>query len=407
MKKRLLSIVLLAGLLVTAMPFAAEGASLFDFLTNGTKQETENRYEKLDLILMHLENQYNGELDYDALIEGAAAGMMYSLDDPYSYYSPPANHDAQVESLTGQYAGIGTQIMVDAATHKPIVMRVFKDTGAEAAGIKKGDIIFAIDDTVPENDNLDAAAKMMRGEPGTAVKITLMRGDQLLSMDVTRGQTYSNSVEYQLLDGGVGYIIVYEFISDTAKEFGTALDNLLAEGMQGLIIDLRANGGGELQNCLAIADMLVPEGVLMSRTGKSIGEVVTRSDDKYLDIPLAVLIDGNSASASEILAGAIKDHDAGTLVGKTSFGKGVVQYLLSLPDGDFINFTAEEYFLPGGESIHGIGIEPDVEVDLDGEYTVTYRRIFDQPLTEDTQFMKALEIVQEEMGQLTLVDEAS
>ena len=324
--------------------------------------------------------------------------MMYALEDKYAYYVPVAEHDTEVESLSGQYVGVGTQIMIDAETLKPMVTRVFTGTGAEAAGLQKGDIIIAIDGIVTQSNDLDAAAQAMRGEAGTQVRLTLQRGNQLLEVDVTRRSSYANSLEYQMLEGQIGYIILYEFIEDSAREFREAIDALQAQGMQALILDLRDNGGGEVDNCLAIADSLLPEGTIIRRENKTEGEAVSTSDAAMLGLPMAVLVNENSASASEILAGAIKCYGVGTLVGKTTFGKGVIQYLLTLSDGSMINFTCEEYFLPDGSSIHETGIEPDVEQSLEGEYSVTYRRIYDLPLSEDSQLQRALEVVREKLA---------
>lgn len=364
-----------------------------------TEFERFTRFQTLDVILQYLEAYSLEELDYDKLLEGAAAGLMYSLEDKYAYYVPAEDHDAEIESLSGQYVGVGTQIMIDAATKKPMVTRVFAGTGAQAAGLQKADIIMAIDGIVPADNDLDGAAQAMRGEEGTQVHLTVQRGNKLLEFDVIRGKNYSNSLEYQLLEGDVGYIILYEFIQDSAKEFKAALEDLTAQGMKGLVLDLRDNGGGEVDNCLSIADMLLPEGVIIKRVNKTEGEVVSTSDAQMLGLPMAVLVNENSASASEILCGAIKHYGVGTLVGKTTYGKGVIQYLLTLPDGAMINFTTEEYFLPDGTSIHEIGIEPDVEQTLEGDYSVTYRRVYDLPVEEDSQMQKALEIVREKIAQ--------
>lgn len=394
MKKKIVCFVMAMALFVTGA-CSAMGESYVRI--SESELERLARFEKLDAILQYLEAYAITELDYDALIEGAAAGMMYSLDDAYAYYVPIEEHDAEMENLSGQYVGVGTQIMIDTETLKPMVTRVFSGTGAQAAGLQKGDIVIAIDGVVPENNDLDGAAQAMRGEEGTMVHLTIQRDHQLLEFDVMRKSSYANSVEYQMLEGGVGYIILYEFIQDSAQEFGAALDDLLAQGMQALVLDLRDNGGGEVDNCLAIADMLLPAGVIMSRENKSEGVVYERSNALALGLPMAVLVNESSASASEILAGALKQHGVGTLVGKKTFGKGVIQYLLTLADGSMINFTCEEYFLPDGTSIHKEGIEPDVEQTLEGEYTVTYRRIYDLPLAEDSQLQRALEVLREQM----------
>lgn len=396
MKKKIVCLVLAAALLATGSVCGALGEEYVR--VSQSELERLMRFEKLDTILYYLETYSITELDYDALIEGAAAGMMYSLDDKYAYYVPVDEYDAEVESLSGQYVGVGAQIMIDADTHKPMVTRVFSGTGAEEAGLQKGDIVMAVDGIVPENNDLDGAAKAMRGEAGTQVRLTIQRGNQLLEFDVTRRTNYANSLEYQMLEGDIGYIILYEFIQDSAKEFAQALNALTAQGMKGLILDLRDNGGGEVDNCLAIADMLLPEGVIIRRKSKMEGEVTEDSNAAMLGLPMAVLVNENSASASEILSGAIKYYGVGTLVGKTTFGKGVIQYLLTLSDNSMINFTCEEYFLPDGTSIHETGIEPDVEQSLEGEYSVTYRRIYDLPLTEDSQMQRALEIVREQIA---------
>lgn len=393
MKKTIIAVATILVLIISIPFVVAEDNPLTSYLDRMEK------LEKLDLILTYLEHYYDGEIDYDKLMEGAAAGMMYSLGDPYAYYSPVENHDAEIENLEGNYVGVGALLMVDVeGTKKAMVTRVFEGSSAQKSGIQKADIILAVDGTVMDDYDLSGTANAIRGEAGTQVTVTIMRGKELFDLTLPRAQTYSNMVDYQMLKGNIGYVTIYEFIKETADEFEAAINDLKSQGMEALLIDLRDNPGGELENSTTIADMLLPEGTIITVKSKAGADEARTSDANMLGLPLAVLINENSASASEIVSGAIKSYGVGTLVGKKTFGKGIVQYLLLLPEGDFINFTAASYYLPDGSSIHELGVEPDIEVTLEGS-TLQYRRIYDEPFDTDAQMQKAIEVLIEKMGE--------
>jgi carboxyl-terminal processing protease len=243
--------------------------------------------------------------------------------------------------------------------------------------------------------DLNAAVALIRGEEGTTVTITLQRDEEVLDVEVTRRQIDVETVTYRMLEDNIGYIQVDEFDEVTANQFSTALDALTAQGMEALVVDIRNNPGGLLNVVVDMLDEILPEGIIVSVKDKNGVAQEYKSDaETRLNVPMAVLINGNSASASEILAGAIKDYEYGTLIGTTTFGKGIVQTIFPLEDGDAVKLTTAKYFTPNGNYIHGVGIDPDIELEYeylnpDGtEYDVKY----------DNQIQKAVEVLTEELS---------
>ena len=241
--------------------------------------------------------------------------------------------------------------------------------------------------------DLNAAVALIRGEEGTTVTITLQRDEEVLDVEVTRRQIDVETVTYRMLEDNIGYIQVDEFDEVTANQFSTALDALTAQGMEALVVDIRNNPGGLLNVVVDMLDEILPEGIIVSVKDKNGVAQEYKSDaETRLNVPMAVLINGNSASASEIFAGAVQDYGVGTLVGTTTFGKGIVQTIFSLNDGTGLKLTIEDYYLPSGKSIHQVGVSPDVEIDLPDELKV-YVNI---PEGQDTQLQKAIEILKEQ-----------
>ena len=259
--------------------------------------------------------------------------------------------------------------------------------------MRTGDKIVYVNDVYYSAYEMDAAVDVMRGTPGESVKVTVMRGLETIDFDITRKIVNITYVESQILEGNIGYVMVYDFLGNAVEGFEQALASFQAANVSGVIIDLRNNGGGLLDASVALADMILPQGTVVSVRDKLGREDRYEIDENYYDVPMAVLVNEYSASASEILAGAIRDYGAGTLVGTKTFGKGVVQSVVDFPDGSGLKVTTARYYTPSGECIHEVGIEPDVVVELN-EDVVTLYGINNLPHDQDAQLQKAIELIQ-------------
>jgi len=350
------------------------------------------KYEKLDLILELVNAYYYEDVDQDEMMESAAVGMAAGVGDVYTNYFTKEDMEAFNEETEGEYAGIGCQLLADPSDQLITITRVFKGSPAEEVGMRSGDKIVYVNDVYYSAYEMDAAVDIMRGEPGTTVKVTVMRGLETIDFDVPRRVIHINYVEHQILEGNIGYVMVYDFLGEAVEGFGEALEAFKAANVSGMIIDLRNNGGGLLDASVEMADLILPEGVVVSMRDKLGNEEVFSIDNEYYDVPMVVLVNGYSASASEILSGAIRDHGAGTLVGTKTFGKGVVQSVIDFPDGSGLKLTTARYYTPSGECIHEVGIEPHVTVELDEDAVTTYG-INNLPHDQDAQLQKAIELL--------------
>lgn len=310
------------------------------------------------------------DIDADKMIEGMYAGMVDSLEDPYSVYYTAEEWQSLMEETEGIYYGIGAYLSLDSATGLAKISGVIAGTPAEEAGLRENDIIYKVDDENIQGLELSEIVSRVKGEEGTVVHLTVIREGETdyLEMDVTRRQIESPTVNYEMYDNGIGYIQIREFDDVTTDQFTEALAVIKGSDAEGLILDLRGNPGGSLPVVVDIARMILPEGMIVYTEDKY-GErdEYTCDGKNELNIPLVVLVNGNSASASEILAGAIKDYGKGTLIGTTTFGKGIVQRVLPLTDGTALKLTISAYYTPKGNNIHGIGIEPDIECEFDAD----------------------------------------
>lgn len=338
-----------------------------------------------------IDQYYYEDVDKKKLVEGMYAGMTEGLGDPYSAYFSAEEYASFNESTTGIYYGIGTVLTQDAKTNVVTILHVYPGTPAQEAGIKDGDIIVKVDDIAGDSMELSELTTHIKGEEGTTVHIEVMRQgeSEYLGFDVERRQIEVPTVEYQMLEGNVGYIQITEFSSATPDQFDEAIEDLQGQGMVSMIVDLRDNPGGILQSVCDMLDKILPEGLLVYTEDKYGERSDYKSDASCMDIPMAVLINGNSASASEIFAGAIKDYEYGTLIGTTSFGKGIVQTIIPLDDGSAIKLTMAKYFTPKGNYIHEVGISPDIE--LEYQYLNETDETYD-PM-HDNQVQKALEVL--------------
>ena len=349
------------------------------------------RYAELDEIWQIVEQYYYQEPDTQAMLDGAEMGLLYGLGDPYTYYYTPDQYAQLWADDEGEYAGIGIQIMGDYATGLCTISRVFLDSPALDAGLRKGDVLTRVEDIDVVTTTLQDAVNIMRGEPGTPVNVQVQRGDQLLDFVVDRAVVHVNWVNSCMLDGDVGYISLYEFSGDCSPSFAVHLDNLMSQGAKALVIDLRDNPGGWVDDAQKVADMFLEEGNVASlvyRDGTT-ELYTTTTDGKENPIPLVVLVNEYSASASEILAGALQDRGRATIVGTQTFGKGVVQYVLPVGTrGAGMQLTVAQYYTPNGNEVHKVGITPDIEATLpEGDTTM-----YDIGDLDDAQLKKAYEV---------------
>ncbi|MCL1787141.1 MAG: S41 family peptidase [Defluviitaleaceae bacterium] len=330
------------------------------------------------------------------MIENMYRGLLAGVGDPYTQYLSLEALEAFYTRTRGEFVGIGVRVLMDPADNLLTLFRVFPDAPAAQAGLIEGDKILQVDGVdVAGFEQADIVALIL-GDAGTVVNIKIYRPDEnrRFDVDITRARVIVPSVEYELIEtenGRTGYIRIESFEQPTYSQFVAALTTLEALGMDSLIIDVRNNPGGLLGSVVNIANRLVPEGIIVYTQNVNEVQNVRRATADYLGLPLVMLVNGHSASASEVLGGAVQDTGVGSLVGEQTFGKGIVQHLYTLSDGTAIKLTVEKYFTPNGTSIHGIGLTPDFVVEMDSSLT---RRIGDLPMEEDVQLQIALRMVQ-------------
>lgn len=324
--------------------------------------------EKLTKIRGLIDDHYLGEVEEDQLEEGIYKGYLAGLGDPYSVYYDEEETRELYESSQGEYSGIGVVISQDINTGTITMVQVYEGSPAEKAGLMDNDVLYKVGKVEVTGMDLSEVVGYIKGEKGTSVELTVLRGDENEEVTVTavRDQIEAKTVDYRMLEDQIGYLAVTEFDSVTYDQYAEALENLQQQGMQGLVVDLRNNPGGNLQTVCDMLDLVLPEGVIVyteDRDGKR--NTATSDEEHQLNVPMAVLVNGNSASASEIYAGAIQDYGIGTIVGTQTYGKGVVQQIFDLGDGTSVKLTIAEYYTPDGRNINGEGIKPDVEVEYE------------------------------------------
>lgn len=337
--------------------------------------------DKLHLLELYVNQTYLFDYDESDLAEGIYKGYMDALGDPYTVYYTKEEFDSMMESQEGSYYGIGILVSQDVQTGVITIVRVFQNSPAMEAGVMAGDIIYKVDGDEVTGQDLSAVVSRIKGQEGTDIPITFYRQEtgEYLDLNVERRQVEVDTVMHEMLENQVGYIEILEFDEPTAKQFKDAVSDLQTQGMEALIVDVRNNPGGLVDSVVEIADELVPEGLIVYMENSMGMKTEYSADETYLDIPLAVLVNGESASASEILAGAVRDRKVGTLVGTNTYGKGIAQSVFPLGDGSAVKITTSNYYTPSGENIHEKGIMPDIEVEMD----------YDSE--EDTQLNAALE----------------
>lgn len=332
-----------------------------------------------------IETKYVNDTDDVKLIDGAIDGMVKSLNDPHSNYLSPKMYKTLMEQTEGSFAGIGVVMGMD-NEQKIHIVGIMENSPGQKAGLQEGDEILAVDGVPVTQMAFDEVAAHVRGQAGTDVVLTIMRDNANQDITITRDNIKLKTVGHKMLDNNIGYIQIVSFSEDTANEFNEAYNDLKNQGMKALVLDLRNNPGGLLTTCVEIAKKLVPKGEIVSIVDKQGNKETYSSSLEAPEYPLVVLINKNSASASEILSGAIQDTKTGTIIGNTSYGKGSVQTILPMFEDDAVKLTIAKYYTPSGRSIDGTGITPDIEINLD------------ENATSDTQLDKALEILKAQLN---------
>lgn len=352
-------------------------------------------YAKSHVLKQYIKENFLEEVSDEQLRDGEIAGLFQALDDPYSGY---LNKDALkdlAEHTDGKYGGVGV-IVSPGDDNLITVVAPIEGTPGEEAGLKTGDKIIRINGEEFPADKMDKAVKVMKGEPNTKVEITILRKDkngknEIIEKEITRKKIKIDTVKSEKIDN-LGYISISSFDKETGKDFKKELSRLEKENVDGIILDLRNNPGGLLTSCVEVADQFLDEGTVVYTQTRKGDRSYEKSSKGKTDLPLVVLVNGGSASASEIVSGAIQDRKRGTIIGETTFGKGIVQTIKELGDGTGFKLTESEYFTPSGGKIHGIGVKPDIEIELPED--VQYIGI--KGLDKDTQLKKAIEILSKE-----------
>lgn len=411
MRKRVLSI-FLVSVLTLGMCTGCNWQTVQDKIMTGTSTEapeTENSKDKSKISMDDVEDKVSEiqelidknfyfSTEETELDEGIYKGILESLDDPYSVYYTKEEFAALQEETSGEYVGVGVQVSQDPDTKLITVTKVFKGGPAEEAGMLKGDVVTAVGDWELNGEDVGDVVKEIKGIEGTEVKLTVYRESikDYVELTMDRRLVENPTVIWEMLSDDIGYVQVTDFYDVTASQYIQAIEELDAQGMKALIVDLRDNPGGLLSAVVEMLDYMLPKGLLVYTEDKN-GKVTSQlesTDEHEFTKPVAVLVNGYSASASEIYAGAMKDRGAATIVGTTTYGKGIVQRIFPLDDGSGIKLTVSKYFTPSGNDIHKVGIEPDVEIELPEElYTKSFLEH-----DEDVQLQKAIEVLMQQLG---------
>lgn len=388
------------GCLVILLVFFGIGKFLFGGIGIITgKQVTalgENSYQNLNkLAIIHekINQDFMEEVEDETILDGMYKGMLESLNDPYSRYYTKEEYAELNESNSGSYCGIGAVVAQDSKTGNIYIVKAYEGGAAKEAGLVSGDSITKVDGKSVEKEELADVVERMKGKEGTTVEVEcyIAKSKTYQTFTMERRNVEVPSVEYQMLEDDIGYIQVSGFKETTANQFSEALDKLEEKNMKGLIIDLRDNGGGLLDTVVDMMSRMLPEKKeivsVKDKNGK--GTTYYSSDDKTFDKPLVVLVNENTASASEVFSGAVQDYKLGKLVGTTTFGKGIVQTVMGLFDDSAIKLTTAKYYTPNGRNIHKTGLDPDIEIELDEK--LQQKGIYS--MDEDNQLQKGIQVL--------------
>ncbi len=358
----------------------------------GNKDLIEKIETKLGIVQANIDADYLGEIDENKILESTVKGYVAGLEDEYSeYFTKEELEEYKSNNIEGAYVGIGVYIIQDVENNAIRVIAPISESPAEEAGIRPGDYIVKIDGEEVTGEDIEEASNKMKGEEGSKVKLQILRGEETIDLEVERKNVKVNHVESEIYEDKIGYLKIASFDENCSVEFEEKLEELQSKNIESLIIDLRNNGGGIVDEALSIADLFTDKDatLLITKDKEGNEEVRKSKTDKKLDLPVIVLTNENTASASELLVGVLKDYNIATSVGTVTFGKGVIQELLTLPDESGLKITTNEYYTPNGNKINKIGIEPDEKVELPDEY----KNVLSVPKDKDTQLNKAIELL--------------
>ena len=376
--------------------FMITSISLYTYFTKNpisisAKSNNKDISNKLDKYREIIDKYYLGEVDESKLEEGAIKGYIEGLDDPYTEYISKEDMDTYLDDTMGNFVGIGIYMIKNTKYDKIQVLSTIKGSPAEKAGIQAGDLIISVDGIEYKADDMTAVSNKIKGEEGTKVTVELLRGSENVKYELTRSKVKVNQVEGKVISDDIGYIKFTSFDETTAEDFKKQYQELAKKNIKSLIIDLRNNGGGIVDQALEIADYIADkDSVLLYEVDKNNKETVRKAKtDPIINMPIIILTNENTASASEILAGALKDLGKAKTVGTTTYGKGVIQQILKLNDGSGLKITIEEYQTPNKNKINKVGIEPDEKVELPD----SVESILSIKESEDTQLQKAIDML--------------
>ena len=386
MKRKAFTTGIIVGLLVAFLAllagnFIARGVRVFMLNKNTSSSATLNEAEDDEVVTVDtnrkmmaiedvIKHYYLEDVSKEELENGIYSGMVNSLEDPYSAYYSVEDLKEMQQDVEGVYSGIGAYVALDVTTTLPMISGVIEGTPAEEVDLRAGDIIYMVDGTTTQGMDTDEVVKLIRGEEGTTVHLTLVResASDYIEVDVERRKVETPTVNYEMMENNIAYIQITEFDKVTSDQFAEALAVCKGSGMEAMVLDLRSNPGGSLDVVCDISRKILPKGLIVYTEDKyGEREEFTCDGQNELTIPMVVLVNGYSASASEILSGAIKDYGIGTIMGTTTFGKGIVQRVIGLSDGSALKLTISTYYTPKGNNIHGVGVEPDVVVEFDSD----------------------------------------
>lgn len=360
-------------------------------ISSNTKNTNKDISNKLQKYRELIDKYYLGDIDDEQLEEGAIKGYIEGLGDPYTEYISKEDMEDYLDDTMGNFVGIGIYMIKNTQYDRIQVLSTIKGSPAEKAGIQAGDFILKVDDVEYKADDMTNASNNIKGEEGTKVTVELLRGSENVKYEITREKVKVNQVDGKVISNNIGYIEFTSFDESTADDFKSKFEELNKQGIKSLIIDLRNNGGGIVDQALEIADFVSDkDSVLLYEVDKNNKETVKKSkSEPIINMPIIILTNENTASASEILAGALKDLGKAKIVGTTTYGKGVIQQILSLSDGSGLKITIEEYQTPNRNKIHEIGIEPDVVVELPEEVD----GVIKLKESDDVQLQRAVELL--------------
>lgn len=353
--------------------------------------QSEEVQSKLAFLETYIRGYYLDEINDEQMEDYLYYGLVAGLGDPYAAYYNEEETQSMLDSSSGNYCGIGAVFSQNLITGTITVTRVYEGCPSYEAGLLPEDILYKVGDEEVTGQDLTNVVTKIKGEEGTEVTLTMIRGEEYIDFTMKRQMIEVPTIEHEMLADQVGYIMISEFDGVTDEQFIEALENLQSQGMKSLVIDLRNNGGGSVESVCHIADVLLPEGSIVYTEYKGEEREARNSDSDCVKVPIAVLMNGASASASEILAGALQDYGVAKIIGTQSYGKGIVQSIFDLQDGTALKLTTAKYYTPNGNNIHEIGITPDVEIDLPEELKTEVTLSFE----EDVQLQKAIEVLQQ------------